>query len=94
MMGKMNFEDLHQIIVLNEQIFIPSIIKNAGQYLKNARNKEGDWGYYKGFPLDIHASARAIEALVSMLFIKELIWMVGGVQQKKKKVTLNILLCL
>lgn len=58
-----NFEDWHHIIAVNEQTFISPTIKKAEQYLKNARNKEGDWGYYKDFPLDTHASSLAIEAL-------------------------------
>ena len=59
----MNLDDWHHIIVANEQTFISPIIKKAGEFLKSARNEEGDWGYYKDFPLDIHASSLAIEAL-------------------------------
>lgn len=63
MKNQLNFDDWHHIIAVNEHIFTSPIIKQAEQFLKGARNKEGDWGYYKDFPLDIHASSLAIEAL-------------------------------
>jgi len=57
------FEDWPQTITLNEQTFISPTVEKACEYLRNARNEEGDWGYYKGLPIDIHASSLAIEAL-------------------------------
>ena len=46
-----------------EQVFISPIMRKAAEYLRNARNKAGDWGYYAGLPTDIHASSLAVEAL-------------------------------
>lgn len=57
------FEEWHNIIGISEKTFASPIIKNAAQYLRNNRNHEGDWGYYKGLPIDIHVSSLAIEAL-------------------------------
>lgn len=57
------FEEWHHIIAVNEQTFISSTMDKAAKYLRDARNEEGDWGYYKGLPTNIHASSLAIEAL-------------------------------
>lgn len=56
-------EEWHHILELNEQTFVSQIVEKAAQYLRNNRNEEGEWGYYKGLPIDIHASSLAIEAL-------------------------------
>lgn len=57
------FEEWHHIIASREGTFVSPIMEKAAQYLRNARNEEGGWGYYKGLPTDIHASSLAIEAL-------------------------------
>jgi hypothetical protein len=57
------FEEWHHIIASREGTFVSQIMEKAVQYLRNARNEEGGWGYYKGLPTDIHASSLAIEAL-------------------------------
>lgn len=56
-------EKLRNILILNEQTFITETIKNAGKFLCNSRNEEGDWGYFKGFPSDLHVSSLSIKAL-------------------------------
>lgn len=63
MRNDLKFEELHQIISVSEHTFISPIMEKAAQYLLDVRNEEGDWGYYKGLPTDIHASSLAIEAL-------------------------------
>ena len=56
-------EEWRHILERNEQTFVSQIVEKAAQYLRNNRNEEGEWGYYKGLPIDIHASSLAIEAL-------------------------------